>query len=115
MHRAGRTGRAGNTGTAVTFLTEEQDRYSVDIAKALRQSGQPVPDGVQKLVDQFMEKVKSGKRKQQQAASGAKASINSTRNEKRNELENESHTRPVTNQTRKKRKKRRRTFPKISS
>lgn len=63
VHRAGRTGRAGNTGTAVTFITEEQDRYAVDIAKALKQSGQPVPEAVQKLVDSFMEKVKAGKEK----------------------------------------------------
>lgn len=63
VHRAGRTGRAGNTGTAVTFLTDEQDRYAVDIAKALKQSGQPVPEEVQQLVDAFIEKVKSGKEK----------------------------------------------------
>lgn len=63
VHRAGRTGRAGNTGTAVTFLTEDQERYSVDIAKALKQSGQPVPEDVQKLVDAFLEKVKAGKEK----------------------------------------------------
>lgn len=63
VHRAGRTGRAGNTGTAVTFLTEEQDRYAVDIAKALKQSGQPIPEPVQKLVDGFAEKVKAGKEK----------------------------------------------------
>ncbi|KAJ9480935.1 hypothetical protein VN97_g12583 [Penicillium thymicola] len=63
VHRAGRTGRAGNTGTAVTFITEEQDRYAVDIAKALRQSGQQVPEPVKKLVDGFNEKVKSGKEK----------------------------------------------------
>jgi len=63
VHRAGRTGRAGNTGTAVTFLTEEQERYAVDIAKALKQSGQKIPEAVQKLVDNFMEKVKAGKEK----------------------------------------------------
>ncbi|KAJ5158915.1 Helicase C-terminal [Penicillium coprophilum] len=63
VHRAGRTGRAGNTGTAVTFVTEEQDRYALDIAKALKQSGQQVPEPLQKLVDGFMEKVKSGKEK----------------------------------------------------
>jgi superfamily II DNA/RNA helicase len=51
VHRVGRTGRAGNTGTAVTFITGEQDRYAVDIAKALRQSGQKVPEPVQELVD----------------------------------------------------------------
>ncbi|KAI2704748.1 hypothetical protein CBS147332_7402 [Penicillium roqueforti] len=63
VHRAGRTGRAGNTGTAVTFVTEDQDRYALDISKALKQSGQPVPEPLQKLVDGFNEKVKSGKEK----------------------------------------------------
>ncbi|KAL4879511.1 hypothetical protein BJY04DRAFT_93609 [Aspergillus karnatakaensis] len=63
VHRAGRTGRAGNTGTAVTFLTEDQERYAVDIAKALKQSGQQVPEPVQSLVDAFLEKVKAGKEK----------------------------------------------------
>ncbi|KIV79327.1 hypothetical protein PV11_06893 [Exophiala sideris] len=72
VHRAGRTGRAGNTGTAVTFLTEEQDRYAVDIAKALRQSGQPVPEAVQKLVDSFMDKVKAGKEKAGASGFGGK-------------------------------------------
>ncbi len=72
VHRAGRTGRAGNTGTAVTFLTDEQDRYAVDIAKALKQSGQPVPEVVQKLVDAFTEKVKSGKEKASASGFGGK-------------------------------------------
>lgn len=72
VHRAGRTGRAGNKGTAVTFLTEEQERYSVDIAKALRQSGQPVPEPVQKMVDSFMEKVKAGKEKASASGFGGK-------------------------------------------
>jgi ATP-dependent RNA helicase DDX46/PRP5 len=72
VHRAGRTGRAGNTGTAVTFLTDEQDRYAVDIAKALKQSGQPVPEAVQKLVEAFSEKVKSGKEKASASGFGGK-------------------------------------------
>lgn len=72
VHRAGRTGRAGNTGTAVTFLTEEQDRYAVDIAKALKQSGQSIPESVQKLVDVFMEKVKAGKEKAGASGFGGK-------------------------------------------
>ncbi|KAL8956408.1 MAG: hypothetical protein Q9193_006074 [Seirophora villosa] len=63
VHRAGRTGRAGNTGTAVTFITSEQDRYSVDISKALRQSGQEIPEDLQKLAEGFVEKVRSGKEK----------------------------------------------------
>lgn len=72
VHRAGRTGRAGETGTAVTFLTEEQERYSVEIAKALRQSGQNVPESVQKLVDSFVEKVKAGKEKTSGSGFGGK-------------------------------------------
>lgn len=72
VHRAGRTGRAGNKGTAVTFLTEDQERYAVDIAKALRQSGQPVPEPVQKMVDSFMEKVKAGKEKASMSGFGGK-------------------------------------------
>ncbi|OJJ73961.1 hypothetical protein ASPBRDRAFT_29119 [Aspergillus brasiliensis CBS 101740] len=72
VHRAGRTGRAGNTGTAVTFLTEDQERYSVDIAKALKQSGQKVPEPVQKMVDAFLEKVKAGKEKASASGFGGK-------------------------------------------
>lgn len=72
VHRAGRTGRAGNTGTAVTFITDDQERYSLDIAKALRQSGQEVPDELQKLVDRFIEKVKSGKEKVSGSGFGGK-------------------------------------------
>ncbi|KAF9887513.1 pre-mRNA processing RNA-helicase [Aspergillus nanangensis] len=72
VHRAGRTGRAGNTGTAVTFLTEDQGRYSVDIAKALKQSGQEIPGPVQNLVDSFLEKVKAGKEKANASGFGGK-------------------------------------------
>lgn len=72
VHRAGRTGRAGNTGTAVTFVTPDQERYSLDIAKALRQSGQEVPEDLQKLVDAFIDKVKSGKEKVSGSGFGGK-------------------------------------------
>ena len=63
VHRCGRTGRAGQKGSAYTFLTPEQDRYSIGIAKALRESGVEVPEPVKKLVESFDEKVKSGKEK----------------------------------------------------
>ena len=72
VHRAGRTGRAGNTGTAVTFITPDQERYSLDIAKALRQSEQEVPEELQKLVDTFIDKVKSGKEKVSGSGFGGK-------------------------------------------
>ncbi|BFZ60206.1 pre-mRNA processing RNA-helicase [Saitoella coloradoensis] len=70
VHRVGRTGRAGNTGTAVTFITPSQDRYAVDIAKALRLSKSPIPVEVKSLADQFGEKVKAGTIKAAGSGSG---------------------------------------------
>ncbi len=63
VHRAGRTGRAGNTGTAITFITEEQENCAPGIAKALEQSGQPVPERLIEMRKAWKEKVKSGKAK----------------------------------------------------
>lgn len=61
VHRAGRTGRAGNKGTCVTFITPQQDRYARDIISALKASKVEVPVELQKLADDFKEKVASGK------------------------------------------------------
>jgi len=50
VHRAGRTGRAGNKGTCVTFVTPEQEKFAVDISRAVEASYAaripplPVPD-----------------------------------------------------------------------
>lgn len=70
VHRAGRTGRAGNTGTAVTFITEEQENCAPGIAKALEQSGQPVPDRLEQMRKAWREKVKAGKAKDQSGFGG---------------------------------------------
>ncbi|KAH8830732.1 P-loop containing nucleoside triphosphate hydrolase protein [Flagelloscypha sp. PMI_526] len=61
VHRAGRTGRAGNKGTCITFVTSEQDRYAVEIARALKASGVEVPAPLEALSASFLEKVNSGK------------------------------------------------------
>ncbi|EGO01813.1 hypothetical protein SERLA73DRAFT_177341 [Serpula lacrymans var. lacrymans S7.3] len=61
VHRAGRTGRAGNKGTCVTFITPEQDRYSVDIYRALKASNASVSKELEDLANGFLEKLKSGK------------------------------------------------------
>ena len=63
VHRCGRTGRAGNTGTAVTFILPDQERFAPDITKALKQSNADVPPPVQEMADSFLAKVKSGKAK----------------------------------------------------
>ncbi|XP_037402091.1 probable ATP-dependent RNA helicase DDX46 isoform X1 [Pygocentrus nattereri] len=59
VHRAGRTGRAGNKGYAYTFITEEQARYAGDIIKALELSGSPVPPELEQLWVNFKEQQKA--------------------------------------------------------
>lgn len=51
VHRAGRTGRAGNKGTCVTFITPEQDRYSVDIYRAVKASNATVSKDLEDLAN----------------------------------------------------------------
>lgn len=51
VHRAGRTGRAGNKGTCVTFLTPDQDRYALDIYKALQASLANIPADVKAMAE----------------------------------------------------------------
>ncbi|KAF2189687.1 DEAD-domain-containing protein [Zopfia rhizophila CBS 207.26] len=64
VHRCGRTGRAGNTGTAVTFIENPgQERFAFNIVKALIQSSQEIPEDVQKMADEFSAKVKAGEEK----------------------------------------------------
>ena len=53
-------------------MMEDQERYSVDIAKALKQSGQQIPEPVQAMVDSFLEKVKAGKEKASTSGFGGK-------------------------------------------
>ncbi|KAF2970938.1 hypothetical protein GQX73_g2669 [Xylaria multiplex] len=70
VHRAGRTGRAGNKGTAVTFITPDQENCAPGISKALEQSGQPVSEQLEEMRKAFREKVKSGKAKDQSGFGG---------------------------------------------
>lgn len=51
VHRVGRTGRAGQKGTAYTFITPEQERFAGDIVKALTHSHTVVPEALQELAD----------------------------------------------------------------
>jgi ATP-dependent RNA helicase DDX46/PRP5 len=60
IHRIGRTGRAGRPGSAFTFLTNEDDRFAVELVRALEQSGAAVPLGLRQLKERFDEKVARG-------------------------------------------------------
>jgi ATP-dependent RNA helicase DDX5/DBP2 len=44
VHRIGRTGRAGATGTAVSFFTAKNAKMGRDLMKLLREAGQFVPE-----------------------------------------------------------------------
>ncbi|KAM9781273.1 putative ATP-dependent RNA helicase DDX46 isoform 1-T1 [Syngnathus typhle] len=59
VHRAGRTGRAGNKGFAYTFITGDQVRYAGDIIKALELSGSPVPADLEQLWASFKDQQKA--------------------------------------------------------
>ncbi|CAN8010327.1 unnamed protein product [Ixodes pacificus] len=56
VHRCGRTGRAGNKGYAYTFITDDQGRYAADLSKALELSGNPVPEDLQRLFNNYKAK-----------------------------------------------------------
>lgn len=68
VHRVGRTGRAGKKGTAITFITPDQERYSVDIVRALKMSNTPVPFELEQVSNRFLEKLK--KKEVQYSTSG---------------------------------------------
>jgi ATP-dependent RNA helicase DDX46/PRP5 len=58
VHRVGRTGRAGEKGDAYTFITEDDEKYSVAIMKALKQSAQEIPRELEAMCKGYGEKVK---------------------------------------------------------
>lgn len=43
VHRIGRTGRAGATGTAFSFFTHANVKHARELIKILQQAGQAVP------------------------------------------------------------------------
>uniref|UniRef100_A0A7S2R7I9 RNA helicase n=1 Tax=Mucochytrium quahogii TaxID=96639 RepID=A0A7S2R7I9_9STRA len=63
IHRIGRTGRAGKTGNAYTFIAPDEERYAPDLVKALKDSGQEVPKQLVELNNSFREKIAKGEAK----------------------------------------------------
>lgn len=43
VHRIGRTGRAGTTGTAVSFFTDNNSKLGGDLCKIMREANQTIP------------------------------------------------------------------------
>merc|ERR1719446_1727690 len=60
VHRVGRTGRAGNQGSAYTFITPEEDKYAPDMVKAMEAAGQEPPDDVIAMANAYQAKRKEG-------------------------------------------------------
>ena len=53
-------GRAGNKGTAITFISPEEDQYAGDLVKALKESKAPIPEDLLTMAKEHAEKVKRG-------------------------------------------------------
>jgi len=49
VHRIGRTGRAGATGSAYTFFTSDKFKHASDLIGVLKEARQPVPEELEKL------------------------------------------------------------------
>lgn len=49
VHRIGRTGRAGATGTALTFFTESNGKFARELIKILQEAGQVVSPALSAL------------------------------------------------------------------
>lgn len=62
VHRCGRTGRAGNLGTAYTFITEDEGKYAGDVIKAMELSKVERPQLLNNLWERYkLEQERAGK------------------------------------------------------
>eukprot|EP00549_Striatella_unipunctata_P003919 CAMPEP_0118682032 /NCGR_PEP_ID=MMETSP0800-20121206/5266_1 /TAXON_ID=210618 ORGANISM="Striatella unipunctata, Strain CCMP2910" /NCGR_SAMPLE_ID=MMETSP0800 /ASSEMBLY_ACC=CAM_ASM_000638 /LENGTH=500 /DNA_ID=CAMNT_0006578389 /DNA_START=215 /DNA_END=1717 /DNA_ORIENTATION=+ len=66
VHRVGRTGRAGNKGTAYTFVNSgDESKFAPVVVRAMIEAGQAenIDEPLKKLSDSYKEKVKKGEAK----------------------------------------------------
>ena len=74
VHRVGRTGRAGNQGTAVTFISEEEERFAPDLVKAMTDARCAVPADLREMAEQHGAKRKKGAGDKKSGGSAARVS-----------------------------------------
>lgn len=53
VHRIGRTGRAGQKGTAITFFTEGNSKSAKDLIRVLKSVGQPVDPRLERMMHYY--------------------------------------------------------------
>eukprot|EP00434_Breviolum_minutum_P016860 symbB.v1.2.014875.t1/scaffold1098.1/size138148/7 len=53
VHRIGRCGRAGRKGTAVTFVTDGDERWAGPLLKVLHEARQNIPPGLTEMAKDF--------------------------------------------------------------
>jgi superfamily II DNA/RNA helicase len=63
VHRIGRTGRAGNTGEAISFFNDKNRNIAKDLYDLLKETQQEVPDFLIKMVDEIRSTQTHGGRK----------------------------------------------------
>jgi ATP-dependent RNA helicase DDX5/DBP2 len=61
VHRIGRTGRAGETGTAYTFVSPCDQRVAGELVKVLRGSDNPVPRELEQLAARAAREARYGR------------------------------------------------------
>ncbi|ODQ68670.1 P-loop containing nucleoside triphosphate hydrolase protein [Nadsonia fulvescens var. elongata DSM 6958] len=72
IHRVGRTGRAEKLGESYTFIRPDEDKYAYDVARIFKANDLPLPSTVEKLADEFKQKIRSGVEKKSYTGFGGK-------------------------------------------
>jgi len=76
VHRIGRTGRAGNSGEAISFFNEKNRNIARDLYDILNETQQEIPDFLTKIVDEIRQTHHQNKSRYN---NGSLSSINSNR------------------------------------
>jgi ATP-dependent RNA helicase DDX3X len=71
VHRIGRTGRAGNSGEAISFFNEKNRNIARDLFDILRETQQEIPDFLTKMVDELRQTHHAGNKSRYPGSGGA--------------------------------------------